>query len=729
MQILPVQRKDGGEDLIKVYSPREFPFDEFNAIAQASRVGGRERVGYCVDFMTFDIETTTIPGKRKRKRTKDGLVDDGWSVPPSAFMYHWQACVGGIVVCGRRWEELWEFLQRICEEYHLGERKRLVCYDHNLGFETAFMYPMLKDALGEWSMFATDAHHPVKITTKKGIEFRCSWKLSNMNLYMLTKTEIDCPYVKSWGDLDYKKIRTADTPLTEEELRYCVVDVLGLYHAIKSKMKRDGDRVTTIPLTSTGYPRRVCRKACRDWEGYREKIFNKCKLSYAAYELCKEAARGGNTHANRFLAGKIWEDPDGYDYSSEYPGVMLLIAGYPMGPLSPYGAIESEKELLDLMEGSCVIFRIYFENLRIKEGVPVPYVPISKCWKLPGKHKADNGRLLSCEGICAMTLTELDYKLIAGQYDWDAMVIPQAYYAPRDWLPEPIRETVKHYYFRKCELKDEIKEEKALYKKAPTPERLEKIGELEYLYAKMKNVLNGLFGMIYTDPVRLETTMDDATGEWSEALPEGKKPQDLLDQFNKSRNSFLCYAWGLYVTAWGRWFLDRLQKCSDALLYSDTDSAKGMKWNEAKLRALENEIIELNKKAGTVYENKEGKKTYLLYPESDGHMKRFITLGAKKYAYEDEDGELHVTVAGVANVKAPGEKLGAGAKELGKIENFRPGFRFNAAGGSAIWYEHAEPHKITVDGCEMLTASSAAIVEVGYTLGITDEYRELLGFQ
>ena len=29
----------------------------------------------------------------------------------------------------------------------------------------------------------------------------------------------------------------------------------------------------------------------------------------------------------------------------------------------------------------------------------------------------------------------------------------------------------------------------------------------------------------------------------------------------------------------------------------------------------------------------------------------------------------------------------------------------------------------------MLTASSAAIVEVGYTLGITDEYRNLLGYQ
>lgn len=728
MRQITIPRKDGGEDLISVHTPQDFPFDDFDAIAQASRMGGRERVGYCIDFMTFDIETTTIPGKRKRKRTPEGLACDGWKVPPTAFMYHWQACIGGIVVCGRRWEEFFDFMKRCCEEYHLGERKRLVCYVHNLGFEQTFMYPFLQEHLGDWSMFATDPHHPVKITTEKGIEFRCSWKLSNMNLYMLTKTEIDCPYVKSWGDLDYSVRRTADTYLSDDELRYCVIDVLGLYHAIKSKMHREGDKITTIPLTSTGYPRRVCRRACRDWPKYREKVFNKCKLTYAAYELCKEAGRGGNTHANRFLAGKFWEDAEGYDYSSEYPGVMLLIEGYPMGPLTPYGSVGSIKELEELCEHNCVIFRVYFENLRIKEGVPVPYIPVSKCWQL-GSHKADNGRLLQCEGICAMTLTEIDFQLVRDQYDFDALIIPIAYYAPRGFLPEPIRETVKYYYFKKCELKDQIKEERELYKQNPTPERLEKIGELEYVYAKTKNILNGLFGMIYTDPVRMETVMDDATGEWSEELPEGKRPQDLLDSFNRSRNSFLCYAWGLYVTAWGRLYLDKLQKCCNALLYSDTDSAKGMDWNEEKLRELEREIVRLNEKAGTVYENKKGKKTYILYPESDGHIKRFITLGAKKYAYEDEDGELHVTVAGVANVKAPGEKLGAGAKELGRIENFRVGYKFNQAGGTAIWYEHAEPHYITVDGCTMLTASSAAIVEVGYTLGITDEYRNLLGYQ
>ena len=118
------------------------------------------------------------------------------------------------------------------------------------------------------------------------------------------------------------------------------------------------------------------------------------------------------------------------------------------------------------------------------------------------------------------------------------------------------------------------------------------------------------------------------------------------------------------------------------------------------------------------------------YPEYEKTYKSFITMGAKKYAYEDSDGILHVTVSGVSNTHAPGDELGAGARELmkhGGIRAFKLGFVFNDAGGQTVWYGHEPVHKIKVRGVIMTSASYAAVTDGEYTLGQTAEYKKLLG--
>jgi hypothetical protein len=62
-------------------------------------------------------------------------------------------------------------------------------------------------------------------------------------------------------DFDYEKIRYPWTELTEREMLYCINDVRGLVQALKKEMQLDGDTLYTIPLTSTGYVRRDCKKA------------------------------------------------------------------------------------------------------------------------------------------------------------------------------------------------------------------------------------------------------------------------------------------------------------------------------------------------------------------------------------------------------------------------------------------------------------------------------------
>ena len=62
-----------------------------------------------------------------------------------------------------------------------------------------------------------------------------------------------------------------------------------------------------------------------------------------------------------------------------------------------------------------------------------------------------------------------------------------------------------------------------------------------------------------------------------------------------------------------------------------------------------------------------------------------------------------------------------------KLENFRLGFTFRDAGGTELTYNEADIHTITVDGCEIETAANIAVTGSTYTLGITQEYADIIG--
>ena len=108
--------------------------------------------------------------------------------------------------------------------------------------------------------------------------------------------------------------------------------------------------------------------------------------------------------------------------------------------------------------------------------------------------------------------------------------------------------------------------------------------------------------------------------------------------------------------------------------------------------------------------------------EPEGTCKRFVTLGAKKYAYEDEKGKLHITVAGVIKSK--------GAKELeenGGLDAFKPNFIFREAGGvEAVYNDKPEITEYKIDGHTIPITANVVLRESTYTLGITEEYEYLL---
>ena len=699
-----IKRFDGGEDVIETYNIHDFPYENLNTKALTCK--HKKKPKYLVyTFATFDIETTTI---------------DNGTDTPYGFMYHWQMDVGGYVVTGRRWEEWIEFMLKLVEIFKTDETRYFIVYIQNEAFEFQFIRDFLNAYFDGFTVFAAQRRKPIYVTTGNGIQFRCSYKLTNMSLEKAVQNELGVVHCKASGDLDYRVIRTADTPLNDTEFGYCVSDVVSLYELIERRLINERDNLESIPLTSTGYVRRDCRNSCRKDPDYREE-FLKQEMTESVYKLLMEAGRGGNTHANRFMSGRVWHNVDSFDVASSYPAQMFL-RKFPVSKFTPYGKIESMTELDGLLSEYACLFRVIFTGLEVRDNIGMPYIAISKATAHSKHVTLDNGRVLSVinredrendRGYLALTLTDVDFQIIKEQYTWDEMSISDFHIATYGYLPEALLSQVMAYFRAKTELKDKIKE-------AEESGDEEEAANLAYLYAKSKNRLNGIFGMCYTNPVHNVISINE-DGEWIEDAPE---IADALKKYWKSRNSFLVYAWGVWITAWARKHLEDLFNAlgQDKVIYGDTDSGKAVDVDISKIDALNAKVMELADKRGA-YCDYNGTRYYMGVYEHENKIPiaKFKTLGAKKYVYEDEKG-LHVTISGV------NKKLGA--KELGSIDNFVPGFIFKDAGGLTLYYNDAEQgiHQITVDGCTMTTASNIGMIDSTYEIGITREYAELIGY-
>lgn len=693
-RLVTVPRLDGGSDQVTVYGVQDFPYDKLDTKAMKCN-NKRKCEEYLQTFGVYDIETTTI---------YKGHAPD-WIVVPWAFMYHWQMSVGGYLIVGRTWEEWLEFFDRLEEVLEFNGNRQFVIYVHNLGYEFQFMRDFLNRYFDGFTVFASKARQPITVQTGRGVQFRCSWKLTNMSLEKAVKNELGVVHSKAVGDLDYKKIRTPSTRLTETEVGYCVGDVISLYEMIERRLINEHDNLETIPMTSTGYVRRMCRKATRK-DGHYRQLFKETEMNTYIYTLLKEAGRGGNTHANRYMSGRVWHNADSFDVQSSYP-FCLCAFKFPINKFTSYGDVESLEELDGLLKKYACLFRIVLQNPAVRESVTMPYIPISKCTQHGGNLKLDNGRILSCDWL-QMTVTDIDWEIIKNQYTWDSFAVTDMCTAKYDYLPECLLDSIREVYKDKCKLKF-LKEEAKRNGTDP--------GDIPYLYNKIKNRLNGIFGMMYTDPVKEENTLNE-NGEW---IVNSPNTAESLEKFYRSRNSFLYYAWGVWCTAHARKHLQQLLDLTgEATIYCDTDSSKAVGADIEAIEKVNIEIADLarERRAYAVA----GGETYYMgvyeHENEDEPIAEFKTLGAKKYAYVDSEG-LHCTVSGVS------KKLGA--KELKSIDNFKIGFVFRDAGGMESYYnDNIGIHTETVNGCEFTTASNVAMIDGTYTIGITDEYAELI---
>ena len=664
---------------------KEFDYNIIWKSKKQPRPAGNNHGGkvYYKDLVcAFDIETS---------RLKD---------IEQSVMYIWQFQIDSIcTVIGRTWPDFLEFLQRIKKRLR---GSWLVVYVHVLSHEFQYLKGIYHFEPDE--VFVMDSRKVAKCTMFDAFEFRCSYIQTNMSLReFLNKMHVE--HLKT--ELDYTKVRYPWTKLTEEELTYCVNDVAGLVEAIKKEMQLDNDNLYTIPLTSTGYVRRDCKKAMRS---YNFKQLHAMLPDIELYKMLREAFRGGNTHASRWHVGEILEGVYSYDRSSSYPDVIVNYL-YPMKAFFIEGSASPERirELI-FKKKKPVIMRVAFKNIRESDKmkyIGIPYLSKDKCREILNG-VIDNGRILSADYL-ETTITDIDFKIMLDCYQWDALEGLNLAYSSYGPLPQPLKDTVLNYYIRKTALKG--------------------VKGQEIYYMKSKNLLNSCYGMMAQDPVKdiIDFIADggEVNGHFDFFVPQDIPAAQLLEKYNK--RAFLAYQWGVWVTCWARYALHLgimeiitnpvNKKRGISFVYADTDSIKTL--GPLDLTRLNRKLQALSEESGAKAADPAGNVHYMgVYEcETPKPYKKFCTLGAKKYCYEDETG-LHCTIAGVNKEKGP--------KELGKIENFKEGFIFTAAGGTESVYNDNIYQIIEREGRKLTITDNLVIRNSSYTLGLSGEYKRLL---
>lgn len=614
-----------------------------------------------------------------------------------SIMYIWQFAVmdlrtDNIWYCfGRTWDEFIELLNSF---YHDGIT--IMIWVHNLSYEFQFLrhwLPFVKD-----KVFSLKSRKVVRADID-GIQFRCSYIQTNKSLDAFTK-DMSVVHQKLSGVIfDYSKKRFPWTEMTQEELQYCCNDVVGLLEAMRVRMKMENDTLYSLPLTSTGYVRRLAKNAMKS---YNYNQLHSMMCNEDVYRLLRLEFRGGDTHANRYHVNQILENVASFDRASSYPDVMLNYR-FPMSAFTPRMITDIEElERKCKVRDCCFIAVFTITHLQQRDiYYGAPYLSLDKAVEISGQ-VVDNGRVLSADKA-VYVFNDIDWKIVKSEYVGE-VEISQVYIAKYGYLPRAFRDLVIDLFHKKTSLKN--------------------VEDQELNYMRNKELINSLYGMCAQNPVKPDVIYMDEP-EQAFKLEEIVDIGEKLEKYNKK--AFLLYAWGCWVTAWARLKLkEMINIVGDNFVYCDTDSVKFLVRDDYKriIRKIEEYnkgLKELSISNNGYATDKKGIVHYLGVYEYEETYKKFKTLGAKKYAYVHEDGTFGITIAGVPKK--------AGAKEMEKIENFNVGFIFRDTGklesvyndcDYGTYYPDDSPeHRIEI-------RSNIVLRESTYEIGLSAEYMYIL---
>ena len=714
-----------------IYNAPDIPLDLIRQLPDAPKPKGnpgkKKRPEYKAVVCAFDIETTALPRLKQ------------------SFMYIWQLQIGfDITIVGRTWDDFLQVLGMISE--CIKERK-LITYVHNLSYEFQFLS-------GIWhfepeDVFCTEPRS-ILYATMGPFEFRCSYRLANMSLDQFTRNMKVAHRKLSGSKFDYSKKRYPWTRLSEYELNYATYDVIGLVEAVTQMMINEEDNLYSIPLTSTGFPRRDVKRSMKTYN------WNTMQRQIPPFELqllLKKAFRGGNTHADRHFIGQIIHDVWSWDMASAYPAA-LICREFPTGR---WYEVPGERLTLDYLSDlinrrhKAVLLQIAVTDIHLRDTRwPVPYLALDKCDHVllytkeelvRGRMKdlkasADNGRILAAKYL-ETVITDVDLKIILDEYEWPEgqLEIKSCWFSTYGPLPGQFREVVSNYYQKKTTLKG--------------------VHGQEFVYDASKRKLNAIYGGTVMDPIQSRYLYNDNYDRSDpDAIPYQLDEHETIRQIYErvTRYPYQSYAWGVWVTAYCRQRLEDGIRCvyeqgqkekketgriKTHFVYCDTDSIKYV--GNVDVESLNKPYIESAIKNKAFATDPKGKVHYLGVYECEGKYPEFITWGAKKYCYRDEQSEQLQTVLGTGDtwhITIAGVNKKEGAKELERAGGIncllpdpwgRPRFTFHESGGVEAVYNDDPPVSGIQIGKHWLPITRNVYLQPhAYTLSVTDDFSYII---
>lgn len=554
--------------------------------------------------MGFDIESTSFRNYENEKR---------------ATMYIWQISIFGKAFYGRTWAEFRFCYNDIVSTLETDLTHRAIIYIHFLSFEFGFI-----ENLFEWQeVFCSDLRKPIFALTKDGIEFRCSFMLTGASLSYLGEHLQMFHVQKMEGDLDYSLPRHNKTPLTDKEMLYCLNDVQVLVAHIEECIRSEKLGIAGIPLTKTGYPRRLMKKAVlygkKSWDNRR--LLEQLTFDEEEFRMLIWSFTGGFTHTNHNIVGKLLYFIASYDFTSSYPYCLLL----PLYPISKGRSVvvRNDEHFNKLLQNYCCLIWVKLTNVKPKVDFEhiLSYSKTKRCVNAV----CDNGRIVTCDS-CEICITETDYKMLREFYDFDKEIL-KCYVYRKGYLPRDFIATILDLFWKK-----------QTFKGVPGKE-----AEL----MRSKSDLNAMYGVCVTSPVKTSFTFD---GEWK---PKPVVFTEALEKYNTSKNRFISYAWGVWCTSIARSNLQRaILYLKDDYCYSDTDSVKYRNYNkhEAFFKAYNDQVEQNIRKMCDFYKFEydeimpKGKIIGVF--DYEGQYTKAKFLGAKRYMVEKE-GKITFTVSGL----------------------------------------------------------------------------------
>lgn len=612
------------------------------------------------DFQDFDfkyLKDLTYKYKPKDGKYTDAVImadcetsKDPDNVEPGPnHMVCWTLTLGAFgkplfSIIGRKPSDFCKFIKKMQE---MRPEEKVIIYFHNLSYDWVFFRGFLFKEFGHpVKLLATNPHYPIYIEFENGLIIKDSLILSQKSIEKWSK-DLNTPHQKQTGKWNYDLYRNQTEELTSDEKMYAEYDCLAGVECLLATMQTLNKRIYSMPYTATGIPRQEVRKRGGRVKAHEDYL--KMVMEWDLQLMSENVYHGGYVHGNRDYLGITMKYVKGGDITSSYPHEMIT----GLVPMEKFAKIPNCKpsKILEHKDKIAFMFKLIMSCVKLRPGNPMPVLQMSKCVKSINAI-CDNGRVL-CADYIEIYTSELSLDLIVQQYEIKKSACIEVYAAHKGYLPKWYRDYVYECFRDKCLLK----------------------GGDPVQYSISKSKVNSLYGLSVQRPVRDELTEiyeGDRQGEYNIAHPDY---QTAYEDHVRRLSSILPYQWGIWITENAMYKLFKIGKMCDLWLYSDTDSVYGIGWHEDKVKAYNDECREKLLAAGYDPIVVNGKEFILgtLSFDADCEYDEFRFQGAKRYAGRcHEDGEIHITVAGVP------KKTGAKCLK-NDLDKFTPGFVFDGA--------------------------------------------------